>query len=214
MHVHSKYSSDGYLDPELMVKVAQRKGLSGIAVTDHNTLKGGLETKKYESDDFQVIIGSEISTDRGEVIGLFLSEEIKSDIFTEVIEEIKEQSGIVITPHPFDEIRGNGIKPEKSDARFLDGVEVFNSRCLLQKYNDRAREFAMENKLNFAAGSDAHFASEIGKAGIITDDEINDAEDMRKSRLKDDDIIFGEKSNFINLGLTKVLKIWRKANFG
>lgn len=197
-----------------MVKVARKKGLSGMAVTDHNTIKGGLETKKYESDDFQVIIGSEISTDRGEVIGLFLSEEIESNIFGEVIEKIKQQNGIVITPHPFDEVRGNGIKPTKADTPFIDGVEIFNSRCLLQRYNSKAREFALENDLKFAAGSDAHFANEIGKAGIITSEEILVAEDMRKSIFNDDSLIFGEKSSFINLGLTKVLKTWRKASSG
>lgn len=214
LHVHSKYSSDGYLDPKTIVKVARKRGLSGIALTDHNTLKGGLKTKEYETDDFKVIVGSEINTDRGEVIGLFLSEEIKSNMFPDVTEEIKDQNGIVIIPHPFDELRGNGIKPKKEDTKFLDGVEIFNSRCILEKYNYKAHEFAMENGLKYTAGSDAHFAGEIGKAGIITDFEIDDVDDLRKSVLRDKSIIFCRKSNFINLGLTKVLKIWRKASSG
>ena len=64
-----------------MVKKAIEQGLSGIAVTDHNTIRGGVEAKKYETSDFEVIVGSEIMTDRGEVIGLFLSEEVKSKSF-------------------------------------------------------------------------------------------------------------------------------------
>lgn len=209
LHVHSKYSFDGYLDPKKLVKVAQKRGLSGVAVTDHNTLKGGLKTKEYETNDFQVIVGAEITTDRGEVIGLFLSEEIKEKNFLEVVEEIKSQNGIVIIPHPFDQLRGNGIRPQAEDSVSVDGVEVFNSRCLLNKYNEQAYHYALEYGLNFVAGSDAHFANEIGKAGIMIHDK-----EVREILLRGDIHIFGEKSIFINLGLTKVLKIWRKANFG
>ena len=77
-HTHSKYSADGYIEPKIMVKIAAKVGLSGIAVTDHNTIKGGLTAKKYENDKIQVIVGSEILTDKGEIIGIFLTEEIKS----------------------------------------------------------------------------------------------------------------------------------------
>lgn len=205
LHVHSKYSSDGYVDPKSLIKVAIKKGLSGIAVTDHNNLKGGFKAKEYENDDFKVIVGCEINTDRGEVTGLFLRDEIKSNIFPEVVEEIKDQNGLVILPHPFDELRGNGLYPQKEDAKLVDFVEVFNSRCLFQRYNDKALEFAVENGLKFAAGSDAHFAGEIGKAGIIIKED-----NIREALIKDEITIYGVRSSFINLGLTKVLKTWRK----
>lgn len=209
LHAHSKYSSDGYCDPQLIVKTAIKRGLSGLAVTDHNTIKGGLVAKQFETEDFKVIVGSEIITDRGEVIGLFLTDEIKPNTLIEVVDEIRAQNGIVITPHPYDEIRGNGINLQKKDVELVDCVEVFNSRCLFQKYNDKAYEFARDNKLKFSAGSDAHFANEIGKAGIITSEE-----DLRESLYKEEIITFGEKSNFINMGLTKALKIWRKTSSG
>lgn len=210
LHVHSKYSSDGYLDPSVIIKTARKRGLSGVAITDHNTIKGGLKSKKYETSDFQVIVGSEILTDRGEVIGLFLSEEIKPDSLENVVQEIKDQNGLVIIPHPFDEIRGNGIYPRKDDVPLVDCVEVYNSRCLRNKYNLKAREFAQKYKLNISAGSDAHFAGEIGKAGVIINSEINQADELKNILLKGNPTPFGERSNFINLGLTKVLKIWRK----
>jgi predicted metal-dependent phosphoesterase TrpH len=214
LHIHTKYSSDGYLDPKLIVRTARKRGLSGVAITDHNTIKGGLKTKEYETDDLHIIVGSEISTDRGEVIGLFLKEEIMSNTFQEVTQEIRDQNGIVIIPHPFDEIRGNGIEPKKEDVPVVDCVEVYNSRCLLQKYNHKACEFALENKLKITAGSDAHFENEIGNAGIISNSEINHAEELKKLLLRDNLNIFGNKSSIINLGLTKVLKIWRKTGFG
>ncbi len=214
LHVHSKYSKDGYLEPKSIVKKACKIGLNGLAITDHNTIKGGLKTLKYQKDNIQVIVGSEISTDRGEVIGLFLDEEIKSDVFMEVVQEIRDQNGVVILPHPFDAIRRNGIMPTEEDVPSVDCVEVYNSRCLLEKFNHKAWDFAVTNNLQISAGSDAHFAGEIGKAGIKTDMVIDHLEELRELLLQGNMTFFGEKSNIINLGLTKVLKIWRKTGYG
>lgn len=212
-HTHSKYSSDGVMEPKKLVKTAIKKNLSGIAVTDHNTIQGGLKAQEFETENFQVIVGSEISTERGEVIGLFLSEEIRSKSYLNVITEIKEQNGIVVLPHPFDDTRGNGINPNKQDAKLVDYIEVFNSRCLREKFNAEALKYAQKNHLKMIAGSDAHFPHEIGNAGIDT--ETND---LYETFCTGNFSIFFEKSavNYplINLGLTKVLKVWRKRNFG
>ena len=203
-HTHSKYSADGYIEPKIMVKIATKVGLSGIAVTDHNTIKGGLEAKKYENNEIQVIVGSEILTDKGEIIGIFLTEEIKSVLFTDVIEEIKAQNGVVIAPHPFDAIRRTSLHPTNNDASFIDNVEVFNSRCVRQAYNDVANNYAKENNLNTIAGSDAHFENEIGNAGVKTD-----SDNIREAVLSGDVTVFGKRSNIINPVTTKLLKIWR-----
>lgn len=205
LHIHSKYSFDGFLSPEKIVKFAQKRGLSGIAVTDHDTIKGGLETKKYEDEDFKVIIGSEVSTSKGEVIGLYLSEEIKSNHFHEVIDEIKSQDGIVVVPHPFDVMRRSTFHIEKKDTGNINSIEVFNSRCVHDKYNQKACEFAKINHLGITGGSDAHFANEIGNAGIITG-----AESVRKSILKNNLKVFGKRSTPLNHVLTKIVKMSRK----
>ena len=207
-HTHSKYSADGYVEPKTMVKVAVKAGLSGIAVTDHNTIKGGLAAKKYETDEIHVIVGSEILTDKGEVIGIFLTEEIKSMRFMEVIEEIKAQNGVVVVPHPFDGIRTTSLHPTSHDARFIDNIEVFNSRCVRQAYNDIAKDYAKENYLNSIAGSDAHFENEIGNAGIETD-----SDNIKEAVLSGDVTIFGKRSNIINPVTTKLLKMWRGQKF-
>ena len=209
LHIHSKYSSDGVLDPEKIVKIAIKRGLNGIAITDHNTIKGGIEAKKYENEEFKVIVGSEISTDRGEIIGLFLSEEVKSKNVPDVISEIKDQNGIIIIPHPFDELRHSAFHPTEEDVKFIDVIEGFNSRCVFQKYNENAIEFAKKHNLLITAGSDAHFLNEVGNAGIITK-----TEDVREEILKSDVEIFGKKSPLINHGLTKALKLWRKTRSG
>jgi len=209
LHTHSKYSRDGWIDVEKMIKIAIKKGLSGIALTDHNTIKGALKAKKLENENFKIIIGSEISTERGEVIGLFLSQEIRSRTFEDVIVEIKEQDGIIVLPHPFDNIRGNGIKPNNNDAKLVDSVEIFNSRCLLNKYNIQARSYAEKHGLHSLAGSDAHFAHEIGNAGVYIQEE-----DLRKSIEQSDLKVFGKKTSPLNLGLTKAVKIWKRTNSG
>jgi len=205
LHIHSKYSSDGVLDPKKIVKIAIKRKLDGIAITDHNTIKGGLETKKYEQADFQVIVGSEIMTERGEVIGLFLTEEIRSTDIQDVISEIKDQNGIVIVPHPFDEMRHSAVHPGEEDVKLIDCVEGFNPRCIRGKYNRNAVEFAMKHNLTIVAGSDAHFSNEIGNAGIITE-----TEDIRDLIMKNNIAIFGKRSSFVNHIGTKMLKLWRK----
>lgn len=204
LHTHSKYSADGFIEPEKIVETALRRGLSGIAITDHDTIKGSLKAKKYETKDFKVICGSEISTERGEVIGLFLSSEITSQTFMDVVEEIKEQDGITILPHPFDNVRKNGIHLEKKEVKLIDGVEIYNSRCMFQKYNNNALQFAKNHNLIGVAGSDAHFAREIGNAGVfIRKDSIRDA-------ISSGDLYpFGKKSSLTNLVATKLIKTWR-----
>lgn len=205
LHSHSKYSSDGILDPKKIIKVAVKRGLDGIAITDHNTIKGGLEAKKYETDDFKVIIGSEVMTTRGEIIGLFLSEEIKSNDFHGVIEEIRDQNGIVVVPHPFDKMRSSSFNIKKEDIKHINNIEILNSRCVNEKYNHIAATFAKSNNLGAIGGSDAHFANEIGHAGIITE-----TEDIREAILKNDLEVFGKTSTNWNHVFTKVVKFWRK----
>ena len=208
LHIHSKYSSDGIIDPEKIVKTAVKRGLDGIAITDHNTIKGGLKAKNYENEDFTVIVGSEISTEIGEIIGLFLEEEIKSKDVQEVVSEIKDQNGIIIIPHPFDELRHSAFHPAEEDVEFIDCIEGFNSRCVFQKYNKKAVEFAMNHNLAITAGSDAHFAWEIGNAFIFA--ESSGVEELRRKILRKEINFNGKLSNPLNQGLTKVLKLWRK----
>ena len=118
LHIHSKYSHDGSLEPEQIIEIARKKGLSGVAITDHNTIRGALEAQKYQSEDFRVIIGAEIMTEKGEVTGLFLSREIKSRRLQEVIAEIKAQDGIVIVPHPFDSLRRSAFHITKEYLKY------------------------------------------------------------------------------------------------
>lgn len=206
LHVHTSYSKKcGYTNPKNAIKAAIKSGLDGIAITDHDTIKGAIQAKEYSLGFFDVIIGSEITTNRGEIIGLFLSEDIESNKFESVISEIKNQNGLAVVPHPFDALRKSAFHPGTEDVKMLDGIESFNSRCILKKYNDIAENFANKYNLMKTAGSDAHFLHEIGNAGIITENcDIIDA--IRKRDLT----VFGRKSFLLNHAFTKYLILMRK----
>jgi hypothetical protein len=162
LHMHTIYSRDGAIKPADMIRIARKRGLDGIAVTDHNTIRGGQETSKLEHKGLDVICGAEIKTDRGDVIGLFLSEEIRSTDHLEVIDNIRKQGGVAIIPHPFDSIRSSAFWLTDKDAKKPDAVEVLNARCVLKRSNIMANAYADTYGLPKVGGSDAHFGAEIG----------------------------------------------------
>ena len=162
LHIHSIYSKDSILKPERIIKMAKKKGLSGIAITDHDTIKGALKTKSVAFDNFMVIVGAEVQTDKGEIIGLFLNEEIKSRKFAEVIDEIKDQDGITVLPHPY---KNRQCDP-KDLLEMVDLVEGLNARTS-KELNYRAQNLAKNFGLPIIAGSDAHTPFEIGQAQTI-----------------------------------------------
>lgn len=162
LHVHSKFSFDSLSEPKNILSAAKRKGLNGIAVTDHNTIKGGIEVRKINHDPhFLVILGAEIATEIGDVIGLFLKKEIESRNSIEVVEEIHLQGGMAVLPHP---LKGHALNEEI--LRKIDVIECFNSRTSKEN-NKKAIELADRCKKPVIAGSDAHFCSEIGASKII-----------------------------------------------
>ena len=177
LHIHSKYSYDSFLEPKKIIKVAKKRGLRGIAVTDHNTIKGGIKTKHINKDkDFEVVIGSEIKTEFGDVIGLFLSSEVVSRQFEEVIEEIHNQNGFIILAHPYRQYNS----PEKLIENF-DYIEGFNARSK-KSLNDSSSNLAKRYNKAVLGGSDAHSAFEIGRGYTKTDIEIENA--LRKKETK------------------------------
>ena len=168
LHIHTKYSKCSLLPPKILLKKAKEKCLNGIAVTDHNTIKGALETKKLNKDkNFEVIVGEEIKTDKGDVIGLYLKKEIKPGKFEDVIKEIKKQGGLVVIPHPFTSIGilRRSIKLKFEDIKDkIDAIETFNARFFFKFENLKAKIKAKELNIAETGGSDAHFCFEVGRA--------------------------------------------------
>jgi len=168
LHIHSKYSYDSLLSPERIIKVAKRKGLHGVAITDHNTIKGGIEALKInEDEDFQVIVGAEIRTEYGDIIGLFLEDKIATNKFEEVIEEIKSQGGLSVLAHPYRQYKF----PEEIIDK-VDLVEVFNARSK-KRDNRRALHLAAKYNKPVIAGSDAHLPFEIGRGSTIVPAQVD-----------------------------------------
>ncbi len=177
LHIHSQFSHDSLMRPEKVIKAAKDRGLNGIAVTDHDTIKGGLSAQKANEDKgFSVIIGCEVKSNCGDIIGLFLQEEIRSRNCMDVVDEIKEQGGVVVLPHPF---RGHKLSEELISA--VHAIETFNSRTGKAE-NDLAKELGRKHNKAEVAGSDAHFYSEIGLAR--TEIQGNDPEQLRTMILK------------------------------
>ena len=170
LHLHTSWSSDCSIEVEDLLDHAQAAGLGAIAVTDHNVFGGALEAVELARDrDLIVIPGEEVKTDgQGEVIGLFLEEEIPRGMsFSETVAAIKAQGGLVYLPHPFD--RMHSIPEPSTLHRHLadiDVFEVYNARLLFEGYNDEALRFARKYNLTMGAGSDAHVPPGLATGGL------------------------------------------------
>jgi predicted metal-dependent phosphoesterase TrpH len=182
LHMHTAWSHDCAIEvPELLAH-AEAQGLNAIAITDHNVFGGALEAAAAGAD-LTVIPGEEIKTaGQGELIGLYLSEEIPSGMpFVDTVAAIKEQDGVVYLPHPFD--RMHAIPDSSTLRRHLDEIDVFevyNARLLFDAYNDEALRFARKYNLTMGAGSDAHVLQGVG-TGALRMREFRDREEFLAS---------------------------------
>jgi hypothetical protein len=170
LHMHTSWSHDCQVPVEELLDHAEAQGLGAIAVTDHNVFGGAQEAVELaRGRDLVVIPGEEIKTSgQGEVIGLFLSEEIPRGLsFAETVEAIRSQGGIVYVPHPFDRL--HSIPDAATLHRHLqqiDVLEVYNARLLFEAYNDEALRFARKYDLTMGAGSDAHVLQGVGTGAL------------------------------------------------
>ena len=166
LHNHTHYSPDSILTPKQFVREAPRRRLDVVAVTDHNTIRGALAVR--ELADFPVIVGEEVRSRDGEILGLFLSDEIPKGLSAgDTIARIKHQGGIVGVPHPFDSLR-SALRQDALLAHLdqIDFIEGLNARIVFSSHNDKAREFAAERGLAVTAGSDAHSPWEVGRVWV------------------------------------------------
>ncbi|HUF53749.1 MAG TPA: PHP domain-containing protein [Dehalococcoidia bacterium] len=181
LHNHSYYSPDSIASPAQMLRKALKRRINVLAVTDHNTIRGGLVARNLAAKSFpdlRVIVGEEVRTRDGEVLGLFLSADVPRDLSAEeTIALILAQGGVAGAPHPFDTFR-SGLDPDvlARVAPTLDFIEGFNARMTFASHNDRAIELAAELGLPTSAASDAHSPREIGRAWVEMPDFTTPAE--------------------------------------
>jgi predicted metal-dependent phosphoesterase TrpH/glycosyltransferase involved in cell wall biosynthesis len=166
LHLHTSWSHDCRIPVEELLDTAEAQGLGAIAVTDHNVFGGALEAVELARRRKLIVIpGEEVKTkEQGEVIGLFLREEIPRGMtFDETVAAIKAQGGIVYVPHPFDRLHAiPDAATLHRNLTSIDVFEVYNARLLFEAYNDEALRFARKYGLAMGAGSDAHVVQGIG----------------------------------------------------
>ncbi|MBN1220754.1 MAG: PHP domain-containing protein [Anaerolineae bacterium] len=167
LHLHTCVSEDGALHPADVVKIARRKGLDRICITDHNSLDGARVAQKIDPD--LVIVGEEIMTNVGsEILAFFVRKWIPPLLSPEeTLARLADQGAVINVSHPFD--RHRHPWPERLLTTLiphLDAIETFNARTIRAQDNKKARTFALTHNLPMTAGSDAHTAMEIGAAYV------------------------------------------------
>jgi len=167
LHVHTCYSIDCVTPLERIVERCLKLGINCIAVADHGTITGALKLK--EIAPFKIIVAEEILTSAGELMGLFLTEEVPRGLSPqETIAQIRSQGGLVGIPHPF------GRSPLRNSNKLISGevlsqvdiIEAYNSRTPFPNSDARAWKLAIEQGKTASAGSDAHTLGEIGRAYV------------------------------------------------
>jgi hypothetical protein len=157
-HVHTRHSFDSIADPAVLVRRAEEVGIEVLAVTDHDTWQGSIEAREAArkgNHDVHVVLGTEQRTDRGDLIGMFLSEDVKERDALAFCDAVHAQRGIVVVPHPYKWHRLDDALLERVDV-----IEVHNARCSSWE-NTQASAMASERGLATLVGPDAHRAAEL-----------------------------------------------------
>jgi hypothetical protein len=167
LHCHTNASFDSLASPAAVARAAASRGLTHLAVTDHDRIDGALRARDAAPDGLTIIVGEEIRTADGDLIALFLERAVApGQSLAETIAAVREQGGLVGIPHPFDRFRGS-LGREERLAGFrglIDWVEVHNARVVGGSANERAAAFARAHGLPGVAVSDAHTTLEVGVA--------------------------------------------------
>lgn len=186
-HCHTKFSKDSLLPFSLLYLKCKLCRINCIAITEHNNIVGAIKFKEYckkRKSDLCVIVGEEIMTDAGEVIGLYLQKEISQGLSCEeTITQIIEQKGVVYIPHPYDEKRKKTVLKEeciKTFAPVIDCIECHNGRNNSPLYDKKQQEIANKYGITKVIGSDAHTFLEIGR-NYMNVDSIPDTPEKFKN---------------------------------
>ena len=168
LHTHTMWSGDSTTTPDEFAAAIGASGLDVVCITDHNAIDGAVELRDRLA--CRVIVGEELRTAAGEIIGLFLTQRVPMGIsHVDAAKAIRDQGGVVYIPHPFDPLRRNLAEAalyELAEADLIDAVEVLNAKTSLSSLNRRAAEFAAEFGIGAGAGSDGHVPDALGAAFV------------------------------------------------
>ncbi len=181
LHCHTYHSSDSLMLPKQILQACDRRGIDRVAITDHNSITGARETAALDPE--LVIIGEEILTTEGEILGYFVQEEIPEGLPPiEVVERLRAQGAVISISHPFDLTRGSRWSMKTLETLFplIDALEALNARCWNDQANDKAADIAHNAGLYITAGSDAHAPVEVGRA-YLSLPSFSDADSFREA---------------------------------
>lgn len=165
LHVHSKYSEDGYQSVSFILNSCRKRRIGAVAITDHNSFAAYHDAE--DNGDIIVIPGEEVSSSEGHILALGIDREIPRGMgVKETIDAIHEAGGVAIAAHPYRWWSGLGVKniiPE------FDGIEGRNGKSMPQD-NWRSRRLAKRMGKFVTAGSDAHICG-VGYTYLTVSDE-------------------------------------------
>lgn len=193
-HIHSTYSGDSTASVKDIIKHSRKIGLDAIAIADHNSLKGSEAALKDfgKMDDLVIIPAMEISTTKGHIVALGISEEIPKAIPPEeTIELIRTQGGIAVAAHPFVTYR-EGLFTQVKYVD-VDAMETLNSRYIFGYSNWRAKKMAKEKKIPQIGASDAHFLGAIGSCVTQLEADFS-VDSILKGILSGKTNVFGDRT--------------------
>lgn len=207
LHCHTSASFDSLASPSAVVRAAAARGITHLAITDHERIDGALEARARaarEAPALHVIIGQEIRTTTGDLIGLFVREPIPPGLTPpDAVAAVRAQGGLVGIAHPFDRFRGSLGREESSGfeslARSVDWIETWNSRVMFGDGNARAAELAARLEVPGVAVSDAHTTLEVGIASTALTGDPSTAEGLRAALAGSRELLTGRASAYLRL---------------
>ncbi|HEX2620942.1 MAG TPA: PHP domain-containing protein [Phototrophicaceae bacterium] len=179
MHSHTCWSVDCIAQFDMIIRLCKQRGINKIIITDHNTADGAIQMQKIAPN--LVIVGEEIMTTKGEILGYFMKESIPEGLPPdETIRRLRDQGAVISVSHPFDRYRkGAWDEPDLLEIiDKVDAIEVFNARCIYPEDNQKALDFARKHGVLGTIGSDAHTRPEYGTAYGIMRPFAYDPEDF------------------------------------
>jgi predicted metal-dependent phosphoesterase TrpH len=204
LHTHSRASFDSLASPEALIRTAAKRGLTHLAITDHDRIDGALEGRAIADEtarEVTVIVGEEIKSADGDLVALYLSEAVPPGLSAdETIAAVRAQGGLVGIPHPFDRYRGSLLNDARMErlVEMVDWVEVHNARVMVGNGNQKAAELAHEHGRPGIAVSDAHSAFEVGVAYTAFDHDPSTAAGLLAG-LPTDELVLGRAWLYVRL---------------
>ncbi|HEX5589258.1 MAG TPA: PHP domain-containing protein [Candidatus Limnocylindrales bacterium] len=220
LHCHTSASFDSLASPRAVVQAAARRGLTHLAITDHDRIEGALEARDAAPDGLTVLIGEEIRTRDGDLIAVFLSEAVPPGLSaSETIAAIRAQGGLVGIPHPFDRFRGSLSRSEdprnlEALAASVDWIEAWNARLMFGGGNAHAADLALAVGVPGVAVSDAHTTVEVGVASTIVQGDPSTPEGLRAALAAGPILATGRASFYVRLVTPLAKAIQRSRGHG